>query len=150
MAALIHLFLVQISVVRGHSMRPNLQDGDRLVVDRVGYALAGIDRFDVVVMSNPNDHAVDYVKRVVGLPGDRIGLREGVLTVNGRPLDEGFEPIRDFCTMDQIRVPEGHLFVLGDNRPISCDSRSFGLVPETLVKGRVRVRFWPLDRFEVM
>lgn len=147
MVVFLHLFVLQISVVRGHSMRPGLVDGDRLVVDRLSYSFQDVQRFDVVVLRNPKDPSVDYVKRVVGLPGDRVSLCEGELYVNGEPIDEGFGPISDRANTDEVLVPAGAFYVLGDNRPISCDSREFGLVDGELLKGKVRVRFWPLSRF---
>ncbi|MGE3173137.1 MAG: signal peptidase I [Planctomycetota bacterium] len=142
----LHLFVVQVSVVKGHSMEPSLFDGDRLVVDRVACSLGDVHRGDVVVLRYPRNPAVDFVKRVVGLPGDRIALRRGQLWVNGEMAPDEWTCIADCDTTRDIVVPRGSYFVLGDNRPISCDSREFGLVPEELLKGRVRARFWPLDR----
>lgn len=146
---LLHLFVVQISVVRGSSMQPSLVDGDRLIVDRIAYALSEVGRYDVVVMRNPRDHAVDYVKRVVGLPGERVSLHLGALFVDGEQLVVPFDLVSDAASMPEIIVPEGHFFVLGDNRPVSCDSREFGLVQSELLKGKVRARFWPLSRLAV-
>ena len=139
----IHLFVVQVSVVKGSSMEPCLHDGDRLVVDRVSYNLAEVQRGDVVVLRYPRNPAVDFVKRIVGLPGDLIEMHRGTLFVNGEPCDE-YGCIPDRQELAALEVPDGHYFVLGDNRPISCDSRDFGLVAQELLKGRVRVRFWPL------
>jgi signal peptidase I len=140
---LVHLFVVQVSVVKGSSMEPCLHDGDRLVVDRVAYAVADVARGDVVVLRYPRNPAVDFVKRVVGLPGDRIGMHGGTLFVNGEPHDS-YGCIQDQQDLPERTVPPQHYFVLGDNRPISCDSRDFGLVAAELLKGRVRARFWPL------
>ena len=146
---LLHVFVLQISVVRGLSMEPSLHDGDRLIVDRVSYSFGEVDRFDVIVLMNPRDHSVDYVKRVVGLPGERVRIRGGVVEINGDPLTTDVDLIDDDATMPELIVPSGHFFVLGDNRPVSCDSREFGLVQDELIKGKVRVRFWPLDRLTV-
>lgn len=146
---LVHLFVVQISIVKGHSMEPSLQDGDRLVVDRVTCSLGEVHRGDVVVLRYPRNPAVDFVKRIVGLPGDRVALRSGQLWVNGVMAQDDFTCIIDHDTTHDVEVPKDCYFVLGDNRPISCDSREFGLVPADLLKGRVRARFWPLDRVAV-
>ena len=146
----LHLFVLQISVVRGHSMQPCLVDGDRLVVDRVSYAFIEVSRFDVVVLRNPRDTSVDYVKRIIGLPGDDVRLQKGRLYVNGEPVDESFGPIIDQVTTRTFHVDKGNFFVLGDNRPVSSDSREFGLVDAALLKGRVRMRFWPLDRLALL
>ncbi|GAB4142109.1 MAG: signal peptidase I [Planctomycetota bacterium] len=143
---LVHLFVVQISVVKGHSMEPSLHDGDRLVVNRAACADGAVSRGDVVVLRYPRDPGIDFVKRVIGLPGDRVAIRHGIVFVNGSRLDGDFEWIADGDDMDEILVPEGSYFVLGDNRPISCDSREFGLVAQELLKGRVCARFWPIER----
>lgn len=134
---------LQVSVVRGQSMEPNLHDGDRLVVDKVSihFAAAGIG--DVVVLRSPTNPDVDFVKRIAALPGDEVALRDGVLYRNGTPTEVG-SCIPDLGQMAPLQVPEGHYFVLGDNRPISCDSREFGLVPAELLRGKVCLRFWPL------
>lgn len=140
----IHLFVIQVSVVRGNSMEPALHDGDRLVVDRVTYNLGNVQRGDVVVLRYPRNPDVDFVKRVVALPGDRVAMRAGVLFVNGEAADD-YGCIPDRENLDELVVPKREFFVLGDNRPISCDSREFGLVAEHLLKGRVRARFWPIS-----
>ena len=147
--SVLHAFVVHVSVVRGHSMEPCLHDGDRLVVDRVGPSLLGLHRFDVVVLANPRDNSVDYVKRIAGLPGDRIAIHSGKLWIDDHAVAEDFAPIADHAELPTLVVPDGHVFVLGDNRPISCDSREFGLVPLELLRGTVRARFWPLDRLAV-
>ncbi len=141
---------VQVSVVRGHSMEPSLWDGDRLVVDRVTCSLGEVSRGDVVVLRYPRNPMVDFVKRIVGVPGDTVSLRCGQLWVNGEMVaSEDWTCINDAETTEDYAVPDGHYFVLGDNRPVSCDSREFGLVRAALLKGRVRARFWPLDRLGV-
>jgi signal peptidase I len=144
----VHVFMIQVSIVRGNSMEPALHDGDRLVVDRVTYNLADIDRGDVVVLRYPRNPDVDFVKRVVAVPGDRVVMRAGVLFVNGEASDD-YGCIPDRESMDEVVVQEDEFFVLGDNRPISCDSREFGLVAEHLIKGKVRARFWPLQSASV-
>ena len=143
---LCHVFLVQVSVVRGLSMSPSLKDGDRLIVDRVSYSMSEVERFDVVVLRYPKDRSVDFVKRVVGLPGDRVVLRDGRVLVNGRAVPEGFSHVADEGAYGAWVVPDDSFFVLGDNRPISCDSREFGMVKRDLLRGRVRACFWPIDR----
>jgi signal peptidase I len=147
----LHTFVVQVSVVRGHSMEPCLRDGDRLVVERPGVMRDSDDvgRFDVVILGNPREPSVDYVKRVVGLPGERVALRCGQLHIDDVPVTEGFAPILDAETTEEVVVPAGYVWVLGDNRPVSADSRTFGLVPLELIRGRVRARIWPPARLSV-
>lgn len=144
----VHLFVIQVSVVKGTSMEPCLHDGDRLVVDRVSYNLADVSRGDVVILCYPRNPAVDFVKRIVALPGDRVAMQDGVLIVNGEKADD-YDCIADHQVLHETLVPPGQFFVLGDNRPVSCDSRDFGLVDESLLKGRVRARFWPLASLAV-
>lgn len=141
-----HSVLLQISIVRGRSMQPVLRDGDRLVVDRLGAEALGVGRFDVVVLQSPTEEGVDYVKRVVGLPGDEVMIRHGRVFVNGSMVEEHHGLIRDGTHAGPLIVPERHCFVLGDNRPQSCDSREFGVVPLATIRGTVRARVWPLDR----
>ncbi len=143
--ALLQASVLQVSVVRGTSMEPTLHDGDRLVVDRLARRIDGIEHGDVVVLRNPAEGDVDFVKRVVGLPGDRVALRQGRLLVNGREA-EGYEHVPDDCDMPELLVPPEHFFVLGDNRPVSADSREFGIVPAPLLLGTVRARVWPPAR----
>jgi signal peptidase I len=144
----LHVFVVQVSVVRGHSMEPALLDGDRLVVERPGlvHDAEDVQRFDVIILGNPREPSVDYVKRVVGLPGERVALRSGRLHIDGAPVDEAFAPIFDGDTTEDVAVPAGYVWVLGDNRPVSADSREFGLVPIELIRGRVCARVWPPAR----
>jgi signal peptidase I len=146
---LLHWFVLQISIVRGHSMEPSLADGDRLVVDRLCYCMHAVERFDVVVLRSPTDPAVDYVKRVIAVPGDRVRIEHGLVLVNDEPIESGFEHIDDRAHMAERRVPHDCCFVLGDNRPVSCDSREFGLVPLSSLKGKVRARFWPFSRLSL-
>lgn len=142
--ALLHIFVFQFSVVRGSSMRPNIQDGDRLLVDRVSYSVTQIDRFDVVILESPNDAQVDYVKRIIGLPGDRIVIRDGRVFVNGRRIEEPFDSYLDRAATSSYVVPEKSYFVMGDNRPVSSDSREGWYVAQDHIKGRVRACIWPI------
>jgi signal peptidase I len=148
LAAALWLFVFQVSVVSGHSMDPNLEPGDRLVVDKLGYRWSSIHRFDVVVFECPMQSGIDYVKRVVGLPGETVELRGGELFVDGEPVEQDFAFEDDGCWFGPVSVPEGQYFVLGDNRPRSRDSRTFDPpgVPKRLVKGVARFRVYPLSR----
>jgi signal peptidase I len=142
-------FLLRFSVVRGSSMVPSIEDGDRLVVNRVTRDLGSLQRFDVVILRSPVDPEVDYVKRVVGLPGDMVRLVHGQLWIDDRPVGEPFGHVTDAETTDCWRVPQDSVFVLGDNRPVSSDSREFGAVPMASVHGKVVARVWPPARFQI-
>ncbi len=135
-----------LSVVRGSSMSPNIHDGDRILVEPWSYLFEGVDRGDVIVMRYPLDPSVDYIKRVIGLPGDQVTLAGGHVWVNGELLHEPYVLDKDAESYMSVRVKDGHLFVLGDNRPRSSDSREFGQVPSDYVRGRVDLRLWPLTR----
>ena len=138
----IQSFVFHLSVVRGTSMQPSIRDGDIIFVDRVAVLMgASFKRGDIVVMRSPHDANVDYVKRIIGLPGETIEIRSGEVYVNGTLLDEPFDTAK--TEVGVYAVPAGHFFVLGDNRARSSDSRDFGYVNGDDIKGKVRFCFWP-------
>mgnify|MGYP003649708111 FL=1 len=126
-------------------MQPGLQDGDRILVEPWS-ELVGYHRGDIVVMRYPLDVNIDYVKRIIGLPGDEIVLANGMLWVNGELLNEPYVASVDKRAFVSTTVQSEHYFVLGDNRPRSSDSREFGQVKSELMRGRVGLRMWPLAR----
>lgn len=144
---LTYTFLFNFSVVRGNSMSPGIHDGDRILIDHVSYLFGEVQRGDVVVLKYPLDPHVDYIKRVIGLPGDELVLDRGNVWVNGVLLEEPYVKDRDFGSRMSVHVKPAHYFVLGDNRVRSSDSRDFGLVPMDYVRGKVEVRVWPPSRF---
>jgi signal peptidase I len=140
------LFAVQPIRVHADSMRPTLRSGDEIVIDRLSLALRAPHRGEIVVASSPRGGLV--VKRVAALGGDTVGIEDGVLVVNGRQERERYV---DYASIDgvyfgPVDVPAGDVFLLGDNRGNSEDSRDFGAVPEDDVVGRLLVRVWPLTR----
>jgi len=145
-AVFLYTLFFNLSVVRGSSMSPTIHDGDRILVQPWSYVLGEIRRGDVVVLRYPLDPRVDYIKRVIGLPGDRVTLADGRVWVNGSLLDEPYVSNVDRGAYVTTIVDEGKCFVLGDNRPRSSDSREFGLVPLDLLRGRVDLRLWPMSR----
>jgi signal peptidase I len=135
-----------LSVVRGSSMAPGIQDGDRILVEPWSYLLGPIERGDVVVLRYPPNPEIDYIKRIIGLPGDHVTLIHGEVWVNEERLEEPYvESVDPMAALSTVVEP-GKYFVLGDNRPRSSDSREFGFVPEENVRGRVDLRLWPLGR----
>ncbi len=144
---LAYIALFNVSVVRGSSMAPGIHDGDRIVVDHFAYLLGQVQRGDVVVLKYPLDPSLDYIKRVIGLPGDEVLIDHGSVWVNGKELMEPYVEATDNAARTYVRVQPAHYFVLGDNRPRSSDSREFGQVPMDYVRGRVELRLWPISRF---
>lgn len=146
LVTLVYGLFFNLSVVRGSSMAPGIQDGDRILVEPWSYLLGPIERGDVIVLRYPLDPEIDYIKRVIGLPGDRVTLAQGKVWVNGELLEEPYVASIDPGSVLTTDVEQGQYFVLGDNRPRSSDSREFGCVPEGYVRGRVDLRLWPLGR----
>lgn len=147
LGVVVYSLLFNLSVVRGSSMTPGIEDGDRILVEPWSYMIGDVERGDVVVLRYPLDPRVDYIKRIIGLPGDHVRLARGRVWVNGVKLEEPYVDARDTGSTTSLVVEDGHYYVLGDNRPRSSDSRDFGLVPDELIRGRVDVRLWPPQRF---
>jgi len=140
--------LFNFSEVRGSSMKPGIHDRDRILVDHLSYLFGDVERGDIVVLRYPLDPSLDYIKRVVGLPGDEVAIRGDRVFVNGKLFDEPYvdAEFADPYTHMSAVVKPGHVFVLGDNRLRSSDSREFGQVDMGLLRGKVRFRLWPLAR----
>jgi signal peptidase I len=141
-----YALLFHLSVVRGSSMAPGIHDGDRILVDHFSYVVGDVHRGDVAVLRCPLDENLDYIKRVIGLPGDLVRIEGGAVWVNGECLEEPYIAEPDRRTRLLEMVAPDHYFVLGDNREHSSDSREFGEVPRRLLRGRVDLRVWPPER----
>ena len=146
LALVIHLFLAQSTIVYGESMEPNLDTAQRLVVEKVSYHLHGPMRGDIVILPDPTGGPIPLIKRVVGLPGERVSISGGRVYVNGLPLDESYLSQSTAGEGRSWQVPPLQLFVLGDNRGNSKDSRYFGTVPVDSIIGHAVFRFWPPDK----
>lgn len=154
LALFIRHFLFTPIVVDGISMMPTLQDGDRLIANKIGYRISGLDRFDIIVFRATEEK--DYIKRVIGLPGDHIEYRDDVLYINGEAHEEAYldeyrstvtdGPLTSDFELEALTgsatVPEGKYFVLGDNRRNSEDSRIIGFVAAEDVIGESSFIFW--------
>ena len=146
-AILIVIFLVQPVKVEGTSMEPRLQPQDRLFVNKFMYRISDIERGDIVVFWYPKDRSKSFIKRVVGLPGDRVEIRSGTVFVNGQRLSEPYLLQRlDVKSHPPEVIPPQHYFVLGDHRTSSSDSRDWGSVPRQNIFGEAVFRYWPLQK----
>jgi signal peptidase I len=141
-------FVAQAFRVQGTSMLPLLQDSERIIVNKFVYRFHPIERGDVVVFWYPRDPSLSFIKRVIGLPGDTVELRNGALYVNGRLTVESYlkPQFRDDETRPPVQISKGHYYVLGDHRNSSNDSRNWGEVPEKYIYGKAFFRFWPLSK----
>ena len=163
-AVLLRTFVVATYSIPSGSMEPTLQIGDRIVVDKLSYHLHGVDRADIIVFSTPpaedcaGPRVANLVKRVIGLPGETISLADGSVHIDGRLLAEPWLPRQDqaetypgpsdadYALHRAYRIPSGDVYVMGDNRMESCDSRYWGPIPESTIVGKVDMRVWPLGR----
>ncbi|NLY80300.1 MAG: signal peptidase I [Lysinibacillus sp.] len=162
-AVIIRYFLFTPIVVDGDSMMPTLKDGDKMIVNKIGYRIGGPDRFDIVVFHAPEGK--DYIKRVIALPGEHIEYKDDQLYINGEPIDEPYleeyksqlsegNLTQDFTLQDIDPtldvIPEGYVFVMGDNRRFSKDSRHIGIVSQKEIIGSTSVVFWPLSEIKIV
>lgn len=147
-ATLVVVFVVQPVKVEGTSMLTRLHDGDRIFVNKlIYYGVPKLERGDIVVFWYPNDPSKNYIKRIVGLPGETVEVREGRVLINSIELDEPYlDPHLNISHMSlpPVLVKDHYYFVMGDNRDNSSDSRYWGLVPEKYVYGKALFRYWPL------
>jgi signal peptidase I len=140
-AVLINLFLAQATRVYGSSMEPNLHTDQRLVVEKVTYRLHGPRRGDVVVLRMPERGPELLIKRIIALPGETLEIRDGTVYIDHEP----YLVRRSGSTYGPTIVPEGQIFVMGDNRGASNDSRVFGPVSLDRIVGRAWISYWPLE-----
>lgn len=149
LSLLIKTFLFEVILVDGCSMEPTIYGGDRIIVTKLNYIKSTPERGDIIIFKNPDDMTLNYVKRVIGLEGDRIQIRDGVLYINDRPQREDYITKPALADFDTHIVPEGTIFVLGDNRNQSRDSRDpkVGFIPLKNIVGKAKLRIWPLKDF---
>lgn len=163
LAAIIRYFLFAPIIVDGISMMPTLHNSDRMIVNKLSYVIGKPHRFDIIVFHAPEGK--DYIKRVIGLPGDRIEYKNDTLYVNGKAIKEpyldeykkqlvGAGPLTNSFTLKEIigqdTVPQGQLFVMGDNRRFSQDSRHIGTIPLSKVVGKTSIIYWPLKDAKIV
>jgi signal peptidase I len=155
LAWIIRQFFFAPILVDGVSMSPTLHDRDRMIVNKIGYHIGEPKRFDIIVFQATEDK--DYIKRIIGLPGDEIEYRNDILYINGKPYKEPYldeekkqlsdGPLTYDFKLEEItgkkKVPKGQLFVLGDNRRFSKDSRTIGTISMDQVIGKANILYWP-------
>lgn len=148
----IYLLVVQPHKIKGASMEPNFPNGEFLLTDKITYRLREPKRGDVIVFKAPTENGEEFIKRIMAVPGETISVADGSVFVNGKKLDEYYLPEGLFTSIgqfmvnkDKIVVPEGEYFVMGDNRPFSSDSRSWGFVPKDKITGRAWFVYWPVS-----
>lgn len=141
--------------IEGHSMQPALHDQERIIITKLGVRGGNINRFDIVVLYKPDDPNRSIIKRVIGLPEEILEIRKGTIYINDNRLDEPFlkehnerkDLMYQSINMKPLLIDKGHYFVMGDNRPVSQDSRSFGPVPQRYIYGKTLFRYWPFSKF---
>lgn len=153
----IRMFIMQPFFVSGKSMEPNFHDGDYLIVDEISYRIGDPKRGDVIIFRYPNDPSEYYIKRIVGLPGEKIGINENEIKIYNVENPEGFK------LSEELYIPENTIttgtytrelkndeyYVLGDNRIASADSRVWGVLEKHFIVGRAWIRAWPFDNLSV-
>ncbi|MBW7960066.1 signal peptidase I [Patescibacteria group bacterium] len=158
MFIVVYLFILTPNQVKGASMEPNFHTGDYILTSRVTYKFRKIERGDVVVLKSPKNPDIEYIKRVIALPGEKLLISgNGDVSVNDRLINEGY--IAEHTNLwdggcikadETYVVPEGEVFVMGDNRPRSSDSREFCSVPIQSLIGQVFYRYFPVNKVGVI
>jgi signal peptidase I len=147
-SAFIIVFLYQPVKVEGTSMMPSLDDQERIFINKFVYRLEPIQRSDIVVFRYPRDPAKSFIKRVIGVAGDRVRIVDGHVYLNGKMLQEDYVPraYEDERSYSEVVVPADSYFVLGDHRSLSNDSRDFGPVSAGYIYGKAVFGYWPMEK----
>lgn len=149
--AVIIFLIIRVGIqnyrIEGASMEPNFHDGEYLIVNKLAYRLGEYERGDVIVFKYPNDPSKDYIKRVIGLPGDTVEIRGGELYVNNTLINEPYPHMPNVRDEPPTVVEAGHLYVMGDNRPASSDTRSWGQLGQEFVIGQAWLAIYPINQF---
>jgi signal peptidase I len=146
------LFVYQPVKVEGGSMEPGLEDQERIVINKLVYRLESIERGDIIVFRYPRDTRKSFIKRVIGLPGDRVRIASGHVFVNEEPLPESYVPADylDARSYPETVVPPNAYFVLGDHRCASNDSREFGPIMRSYIYGKAVFGYWPMEKLGIV
>ncbi len=142
--------VIQNYRIESHSMQPNFYEGEFILVNKLAFKLGEPSRGEVIVFHNPGNVEEDYIKRVIGLPGDEVIIRDQTIFINGEALAEPYNTNEFNDNFGPEIVPTDHLFVMGDNRGNSSDSRRIGPIPEELIVGQAWLRVWPFDKWGII
>lgn len=140
-------FISRVSLVQGSSMEPKLHTGERIAVNLFIYHFEKPSRGDILIFKCPADTSKDYIKRVIAVPGDKVEIKSGTVYLNNQAIAEPYITEKDTDNYGPVAVPPGNYFVLGDNRRNSEDSRVWGFVDSSLIKGKAFFVFWPPKEF---
>jgi signal peptidase I len=145
-------FVYQPVKVEGGSMEPGLEDQERIFINKLVYRWENIGHSDIIVFRYPRDPRKSFIKRVIGLPGDRVRISFGHVYLNGKPVEEAYVPedFMDTRSYPETVVPANAYFVLGDHRSMSNDSRDFGPVPRSYIYGKAVFGYWPVEKLGVL
>lgn len=154
----IYAFLFRPYQVTGHSMDPTFADGEYVLTNLISLRLGSLSRGDIVVFVAPPDKEKDYIKRIIGIPGDRVSVNGGSVYLNGEKLDQGAFLPSDVRTNggnylgegNEVVVPQDQYFVMGDNREFSSDSREWGFVTKNAVIGKSFLVYWPINHIRIV
>ena len=152
LAMFIRTFIVELYLVDGPSMMPTLEHQQRLVVNKFIYKMRAPERGEILIFQYPRDKSRDFIKRVIAVPGDTIEIKDHNVYVNGELQNEDYILAKSRMDYPKTTIPEGHVFVMGDNRNNSEDSRfpDVGFVPYELLKGKAMLVFWPLSAWKTL
>ncbi len=158
LAVIIRLFIASPWLVSGPSMMPNFQDMNYLIVDRLSYRLGTPQRGDVIVFSLPQMPSRDLIKRVIGLPGETVEIKGNAVTIKNAAHPQGFTLSEPYIAAEDVGGPDGitvtlnahEYYVLGDNRHVSADSRTWGVLPDKDIIGKVFVRLYPFNEISML
>ncbi|MFZ3576586.1 signal peptidase I [Virgibacillus sp. DJP39] len=164
LAFIVRMFFFAPIVVDGPSMQPTLHNQDQMIVNKFIYSIDDPERFDIIVFHANEEQ--DFIKRVIGLPGEHVAVKDDVLLIDGEPIQENFlqqiksqkEPNQTLTEGFRLEdlpggykeIPEGYVLVLGDNRNNSSDSRVLGLIPQDTIVGKTSLIYWPLNRIDIL
>ncbi len=139
--------LVQNFRIEGNSMEPNLHNGQYLIIEKVSYRFSEPQRGDIIVFHYPNNPKRDFIKRIIGLPGETVQIRQGQIYIGGKLLPEPYNPNTGSYSWGPGVVGENEYFVLGDNRNNSSDSHSWGMLPREMIVGKAWFTYWPISEW---